>query len=186
MYDIHYIDKSICSSAFTRIWTWRSGKSSSSTPNWLIHVFMDFALCTGAQSCWNRKGPSANCFHKVGSMKLSKISWYAEEFRIPFTGTKGPSPAPGKHGCSSSAMETHSMKFSTHCSWANLKATWSLEVCRDWLCKKLATSEHYAPQHPLTPLCHFSWPTTPWLSCCHSQSLPLCFNTTDSWLWNIS
>ena len=30
----------------------------------------------------------------VGSMKLSKISWYAEAFRVPFTGTKGPSPAP--------------------------------------------------------------------------------------------
>ena len=35
-------------------------------------------------------------------------------------------------------METHSMKLSTHCSWANLKATWSLEVCSDWLCSKLA------------------------------------------------
>ena len=32
---------------------------------------------------------------------------------------------------------------SLHCSWANLKATWSLEVCSDWLCRKLATS---APQ----------------------------------------
>ena len=28
-----------------------------------------------------------------------------------------------------SAMETHSMKLSTRCSWANLKATGSLEVC---------------------------------------------------------
>ena len=49
-----------------------AGQSSSSTPNWLIHVFMDLALCTGAQSCWNRKGPSPNCFHKVWSVKLSK------------------------------------------------------------------------------------------------------------------
>ena len=32
----------------------------------------------------------------------------------------------------------------------------------------------------LTPLCHFTWPTTSWLSCCRSQSLPLCYNTTDS------
>jgi len=32
----------------------------------------------------------------VGSMKLSKISWYAEAFRVPFTGTQGPSPAPEK------------------------------------------------------------------------------------------
>jgi len=72
------------------------GQSSSSTPNWLIHVFIDLALCTGVQSCWNRKRPSPNCFHKVRSMKLSKISWYAEAFRAPFTGTKGPSPAPEK------------------------------------------------------------------------------------------
>ena len=57
---------------------------------------MDLALCTGAQSCWNRKRPSPNYFHKVGSMKLSKISWYAEAFRVPLTGTKGPSPAPEK------------------------------------------------------------------------------------------
>ena len=73
-----------------------AGQSSSSTPNSLIHVFMDLALCTGAQSCWNRKGPSPNCSHKVGSMELSNISWYAEAFRVPFTGTKGPSPAPEK------------------------------------------------------------------------------------------
>ena len=51
-------------------------------------------LC--AQSCWNRKGPSPNCFHKAGSMKLSKVSCYAEAFRVPFTRTKGPSPAPEK------------------------------------------------------------------------------------------
>ena len=166
-----------------------------------------------------------HCFHKVGSMKLSKISWYAEAFRVPFTGTKGPSPAPekqlhtiippppnftlgtmnsdkyrspGNHqtqthpsdcqmekrdsslqrtrlhcsrvqwrralhhcirrfalhlvhvwfGCSCSATETHSMKLSTRCSWANLKATWSLEVCSLWLYRKLATSTHYAPQDP--------------------------------------
>jgi len=53
-----------------------AGQSSSSTPNSIIHVFMDLTLCTGAQSCW--KGPSPNCSHKVGSMKLSKTSWYAE------------------------------------------------------------------------------------------------------------
>ena len=88
-------------------------------------------------------------------------------------------------GCSCSAMETHSMKLSTHCSWANLKATWSLEVCSDWLCRKLATSAHNAPQHLLTPLRHFTWPTTLWLSCCRSQSFPLCYNTTDGWPLNI-
>ena len=73
-----------------------AGQSSSSTPNSLTHVLMDLALCTGAQPCWNRKQPSPNCSHKVGSMELSIISWYAEAFRVPFTGTKGPSPSPEK------------------------------------------------------------------------------------------
>ncbi|XP_058230352.1 uncharacterized protein LOC131343021 isoform X2 [Hemibagrus wyckioides] len=73
-----------------------AGQSSSSTPDSVIHVFMDLALCTGAQSCWKRKGPAPNCSHNVGSMELSKMSWYAEAFRVPFTGTKGPSPAPEK------------------------------------------------------------------------------------------
>ncbi|CAI9543598.1 unnamed protein product, partial [Staurois parvus] len=35
-------------------------------------------------------------------------------------------------------------------------------------------------QHPLTQLCHFTWPTTSWLSCCCSQLLPLCYVTTNS------
>ncbi|CAI9562723.1 unnamed protein product, partial [Staurois parvus] len=34
------------------------------------------------------KGPSPNCSHKVGSMKLSKMSLYADALRVPFTGTK--------------------------------------------------------------------------------------------------
>ena len=77
----------------------RSGLScgqSSSTPNSLVHVFMDLALCTGASSCWNRKRSSPNCSHKIGSMKLSKISGYAEALRVPFPGTKGPRPVPEK------------------------------------------------------------------------------------------
>ena len=87
------------------------------------------------------------------------------------------------YGLDAVTMETHSMKLSTHCSWANLKATWSLEVCSDWLCRKLATSAHYAPQHlPAVILCGV---TTSWLSCHRFQSLPLCYNHTDSWLWNI-
>ena len=67
-----------------------AGQPSSFTPNSLIHVFMDLALCTGAQSCWNRKGPSPNCSSKVGSMELSNISWYAEAFIAPFSETKEP------------------------------------------------------------------------------------------------
>uniref|UniRef100_A0A3Q2R0I1 SRCR domain-containing protein n=1 Tax=Fundulus heteroclitus TaxID=8078 RepID=A0A3Q2R0I1_FUNHE len=70
--------------------------SSSSTPDSAIHVFMDLALCSGAQSCWKRMGTAPNYSHKNGSMELSKISWSAEAFRGPFTGTKGPSLAPEK------------------------------------------------------------------------------------------
>uniref|UniRef100_A0A3Q0R1X6 Tyrosine-protein kinase n=1 Tax=Amphilophus citrinellus TaxID=61819 RepID=A0A3Q0R1X6_AMPCI len=33
--------------------------------------------------------PSPNCSHKVGSMKLSKMSWYAKALRVPLPGTKG-------------------------------------------------------------------------------------------------
>ncbi|CAI9601442.1 unnamed protein product, partial [Staurois parvus] len=32
----------------------------------------------------------------------------------------------------------------------------------------------------LTPLCHFTWPTTLWLSCCCCQLLPLYYNPTNS------
>nr|XP_061825561.1 glucoside xylosyltransferase 1-like isoform X2 [Nerophis lumbriciformis] len=73
-----------------------AGQSSSSTPDSVIHVFTDLALCTGAQSCWKRKGPALNCSHKVGSMELSKMFWYPGAFKVPFTGTKGPSPTPEK------------------------------------------------------------------------------------------
>ena len=59
--------------------------------------------------------------------------------------------------CSCSAMKTHSMKLSTHCSWANMKPAWSWEVFSDLLYRKLATSVHYAPQHPLTQLHHLMW-----------------------------
>ncbi|KAI4878505.1 hypothetical protein NFI96_029732 [Prochilodus magdalenae] len=77
---------------------WRSGlcagRSSSSTPDSLIHVFMELALCTGVRSCWNRKGPSPNCPHNVRRMEWSRVSWSAEAFRVPLTGTKGRSLTP--------------------------------------------------------------------------------------------
>lgn len=47
------------------------------------------------------------------------------------------------------------------------------------------TSVHYGLQHPLTLLCNFKWPVTLLLSCCCSQSLPLCSNTTNSWLCSV-
>lgn len=46
------------------------------------------------QSCWNRKGQPQTLPTK--SIKLYKISWYAETLRVPFTRTKGPGPAPEK------------------------------------------------------------------------------------------
>ncbi|CAI9540349.1 unnamed protein product, partial [Staurois parvus] len=76
--------------------------------------------------------------------------------------------------------QTHSIKLSTHCCCANLKATQSLEIFSYWLCRQLVTSAHCALQHALTPLCHFTWPTTWWLSCCCSQLLPLCYNNTNN------
>ncbi|CAI9611255.1 unnamed protein product [Staurois parvus] len=41
-------------------------------------------------------------------------------------------------------------------------------------------SAQCALQHALTPLCHFMWSTTWWLSFCCSQLLPLCYNTNNS------
>jgi len=38
----------------------------------------------------------ALCRNKVGTMKSSKMYWYSEALRIPFTGTKDPSPTPEK------------------------------------------------------------------------------------------
>jgi hypothetical protein len=67
-------------------------QSSSSTPISTNHFCMDLALCTGELSCWNRKGPSLNCCHKVGSTESSRRSLYAVALRFPFTGTKGPEP----------------------------------------------------------------------------------------------
>ena len=68
------------------------GQSSSSTPISTNHFGMNHALCTGALSCLNRKGPSPNCCHKVGRTESSRMSLYAVALRFPFTGTKGPSP----------------------------------------------------------------------------------------------
>ncbi|CAI9537798.1 unnamed protein product [Staurois parvus] len=69
------------------------------------------------------------------------------------------------------------MKLSTFCCCADLKATQSLGVFSYSLCRHLPTSAHCTLQHAL---CHFTWPTTSWLSCCCSQLLTLCYNTTNS------
>ncbi|CAI9576593.1 unnamed protein product, partial [Staurois parvus] len=72
-----------------------------------------------------------------------------------------------------SSIETHSIKLVRRCCCANLKATQSLEVFSYLLSRQLVTSAHCALQHALTPL-------TLWLSCCCSQLLPICYNTTNS------
>lgn len=59
-------------------------QSSSSRPNFLIRVFVDIALCTGAHWCWNRNKPSPNSSHNVGRIKLSKLPWYADALRDNF------------------------------------------------------------------------------------------------------
>jgi hypothetical protein len=69
-----------------------AGQSSSSTPISINHFCMDLALCRGKLSCGNRKGPSPNCYHKVGSTESSRMSLYAVALRFPFTGTKGTNP----------------------------------------------------------------------------------------------
>lgn len=61
---------------------WCQDQSSFSTPNMLIHVFMDFALGAGAQSCWNMSGPSTNCCHNFGSTPSSKMSLHAEALSV--------------------------------------------------------------------------------------------------------
>lgn len=51
-----------------------------------ITIFMDLALCTGAQSCWKIKGLSPNYFlHNVGCTQLAKISSYSVALRGAFT-----------------------------------------------------------------------------------------------------
>jgi hypothetical protein len=69
-----------------------AGQSSSFTPISTNHFCMDLALFTGVLSFWNRKGPSLNCCHKVGTTESSRMSLYDVALRFPFTGNKGPSP----------------------------------------------------------------------------------------------
>ena len=78
-----------------------AGQSSSSTPISTNHFCMDLALCMRAFSCWNRKVPSPNCCHKVGSTETSRMSMYAVALRFPFPGTEGSNP---NHYSSSTKM----------------------------------------------------------------------------------
>jgi len=69
-----------------------AGQSSSSTPNSLIHVLMDLALCTGAH--YSHAGTGRG--HPQTVPTKSKMSCYAEALRVPLTGTQGQSPTPEK------------------------------------------------------------------------------------------
>ena len=94
---------------------------------------------------------------QASQVLLHHCTMQSDKYRSPGNRQTQTCPSDVSLECSCSAMETHSMKLSAPCSWANLKATWSLEVCRDWLCRKLATSARYARQDSLTPLRHFMW-----------------------------
>jgi hypothetical protein len=63
-----------------------AGQSSSSTRS-----RQTISVWTSLCAWGNRKGPSSNCCHKVGSTESSRMSLYAVALRFPFTGTKGPS-----------------------------------------------------------------------------------------------
>lgn len=59
-------------------WAMRPGsQSTTSTPNWERHFFMDLVLW-GLLLFWQRKGTSLNCCHKDGSTLLSEILLCAE------------------------------------------------------------------------------------------------------------
>jgi hypothetical protein len=76
-------------------WGWGQGSVQavkSSTSFSTNHFCMDLTLCMEALSCWNRRGPSPNCCHKVGSAELSRMSSYDVALRFPFTGPEGPEP----------------------------------------------------------------------------------------------
>lgn len=51
------------------------------TPNSPNHV-LGLALCTGAQSLWNRKVPSPNCSHKVGSIVQNVMVYWSIQFYL--------------------------------------------------------------------------------------------------------
>lgn len=59
-------------------WCWSSSMLDSSN-----HHFTDLALCTGAKSCWNRKGPSPSCYCDVGSIEQPKCLGKLKHWDLP-------------------------------------------------------------------------------------------------------
>ena len=184
----------LCSKVWTLMWWIPSLSESADLRNCWQNVYRDHIWNLSCSVCYNN-GSTAALQTVAYSCQMEKRNWSLQRTRLHCSRVQWRCALHHcirrfalhllMYGLDAVTMETHSMKLSKHCSWANLKATWSLEVCSDRLCRKLATSAHCAPQHPLTPLCHFMWPTTSWLSCCRFQMLPLCYNITDNWLWNI-
>ena len=119
------LPRSGCSNSSQRwLMALRSGlcarQSSSSTPILTKHFCMDLALCTGALSCWNRKGPSPNCCHNVGSTEWSRMSLNAVVLRFTFTGTKEPEPwktAPDHYSSSTKLYSWHYALGQVAFSW---------------------------------------------------------------------
>lgn len=75
--------------------------------------------------------------------------------------------------------QSHPMNLSTRCSSANLKATLSLEVCCDRLCRNSVTFATHAPQNgSADALILYAYLLSSW----HFQSLPLCNDITNSCL----
>ncbi|CAI9586382.1 unnamed protein product [Staurois parvus] len=75
-------------------------------------------------------------------------------------------------------METHvPYAFPAPCSthWRRV-----IRHFREHISTALDSSGSVLYTTALTTLCHFTWPTISWLSCCCSQLLPLCYNTTNS------
>lgn len=208
---------SLCSNTSQRLSVWLrsglyAGPSGCSTPNSLIPLFMNLALCTGVQSCWNRKWWS-NTF---GSVKLSKMPWCAETLELPFIGTKTPSPSSELQiiippctklhtwhtdcqsdkfhfsNCQSQTCRSHTRHRRLvkifqilqrirvchsqlchalhHCirchnwckAWMQLLGPGNPFhdiLCTLFLLPQLGTSVYSTPQHPVTLLCDFTWPT---------------------------
>lgn len=67
------------------------GSSQSQVlPNRENHFFTELVLCRGTLSCWDRKGPSPNWWHKVGRKLLSKILLYTLRFLLIGTNRRRP------------------------------------------------------------------------------------------------
>lgn len=54
-------------------------KASSSSPNPLMHLFIDLALNSGSKLIWNMNRPFPNSSHKVGYIAQNVFEWCTKE-----------------------------------------------------------------------------------------------------------